>query len=107
MAQNHACFSSFCTRGCLSETSLQNSRHRLKNQCKHCVDVLFSILFQALQQLRDDIEEKDSRLTSLSKQLDDLENQLQKTRQDLYIEQMHSSELESEVGKIVDIILLV
>lgn len=41
--------------------------------------------------------EKEDKITSLDKQLDDLENELQKTRQDLYIAQMHSSELEEEV----------
>ncbi|XP_053406240.1 uncharacterized protein LOC123523252 isoform X2 [Mercenaria mercenaria] len=51
---------------------------------------------KTIHQLKDDIEERDSKLTSLTKQLDDLENQLQKTRQDLYIEQMHTAELESE-----------
>ena len=54
-------------------------------------------LYQVIQQLKDNLEERDSKLTSITKQLDDLENQLQKTRQDLYIEQMHTSELESEV----------
>ena len=34
---------------------------------------------------------------ALDKQVDGLENELQKTRQDLYIAQMHTSELESEV----------
>ena len=47
--------------------------------------------------MKDSLAEKESRITSLTTQLEDAENQLQKTRQDLYIEQEHTGELEAEV----------
>ena len=56
-----------------------------------------SLYIQALQDLKDSVAEKESRLTSVTLQLEDTESQLQRTRQDLYIEQEHTSELEAEV----------
>ena len=55
------------------------------------------MFLKALQQMKEDIVEKESRLTSINKQLEDTENELHKVRQELYAEQMHTSELEDEV----------
>ena len=55
---------------------------------------------QVLQDMKDKLSEEAGKITSLTKRLEDAENQLQKTRQDLYIEQEHSNELETEVYKI-------
>ena len=52
---------------------------------------------QVLQDMKDKLSEEAGKITSLTKRLEDAENQLQKTRQDLYIEQEHSNELETEV----------
>ena len=66
------------------------------NDMAHINPFCFTI-FQALHELKDSLAEKDSRLTSLDIQLEETENQLQRTRQDLYIEQEHTAELEAEV----------
>ncbi|XP_052769316.1 plectin-like isoform X2 [Mya arenaria] len=51
---------------------------------------------RVLQELRGSLAEREGDVAGLSRQLDDTENNLQKLRQDLYIEQMHNSELEAE-----------
>ena len=53
--------------------------------------------YQVLRELKDSLAEKEGRVSSLTIQLDEAENHLQKTRQDLYIEQEHTAELEAEV----------
>ena len=71
-------------------------RRQFFHDMAHINPFCFTI-FQALHELKDSVAEKDSRLTSLNIQLEETENQLQRTRQDLYIEQEHTAELEAEV----------
>ncbi|XP_052225855.1 uncharacterized protein LOC127841237 isoform X2 [Dreissena polymorpha] len=59
---------------------------------------------KVLQKLKDDLSERESEVTSLSKQLEDQEEQLQKTREELYMERMHSSELEAEVENLQEMV---
>ena len=59
--------------------------------------ILYPLFFQALRELKDTLAEKESRVDSLKLELQETEYQLQRTGQDLYIEQEHSAKLEAEV----------
>ena len=59
--------------------------------------ILYPLFFQALQELKDTLAEKERRVNSLKLELQETEYQLQRTGQDLYIEQEHSAKLEAEV----------
>ncbi|KAL4227673.1 hypothetical protein ACF0H5_013109 [Mactra antiquata] len=88
-----------CTHITLENERLLSENNNLKKQAgtqKSKLNKLDQSESKVLQQLHDELSEKEGRLSSITKQFDDLENTLEKTRQDLYVEQMHASELEAE-----------